>query len=231
MASVTTHLKKNITLYLTASFLLIMVVCYFVISPFQQFINEFWEVIWSKDEQRIVEWFKSFHLLGPVFIILLMVLQMFMVVFPTWLPMIVASLGYGPVFGFLISVTAVFVSSTIGFYIGEQLSTTSKNNLIGESNFEKLSGFMKKYGFWAIVLFRISPILSNDAISFIAGISEMGFRKYITATMVGIIPLAAAISYFARDIETLKTGLYWIGGAGILIYGLYVYLQYRRNDD
>ena len=127
------------------------------------------------------------------------------------------------------SVVAVFSASTIGYFLGERLADPIKENLVGGKKYRKLSEFMKRHGFWAVVLFRISPFLSNDAISFVAGIIKMGYWKFIYATMVGIIPLAGAIAYFGKDTETLQTGLYWLGGTGLLIYIIYHYFQNRSQ--
>lgn len=58
---------------------------------------------------------------------------------------------------------------------------------------------------------------------------SMKYRKFILATMAGIIPLSFAIAYFGKNTDKLKNGLYWIGGAGILIYAIYVYIDYRKG--
>lgn len=224
-----THFYRYGSLYLTVLLLLGLVASYYLFPGFRAFADEGWEVMWSKDRERITAWFANFGWWGPLFIILFMVLQMFLMVFPTWLPMIVAILGYGPYKGVLISLTAVLVASVVGYYLGEQLAKPLRKRLLGEKRFQKLSNFMQAYGFWAIVLFRVSPFLSNDAISFVAGAMKMGFRKYLLATLVGIFPLVCAIGYFGKDTATLKDGLYWISGAGVILYLVYLYWRHRKD--
>jgi uncharacterized membrane protein YdjX (TVP38/TMEM64 family) len=46
---------------------------------------------------------------------------MFLIVFPSWLPTIVAVLAYGFWQGILISLTGIFLASTIGYFIGPKL--------------------------------------------------------------------------------------------------------------
>jgi len=58
----------------------------------------------------------------------------------------------------------------------------------------------------------------------------MNYLKFIAATMIGIVPLATAIAFFANDIETLKTGLYWIGGAGIVIYLIFILIDHKKRN-
>lgn len=90
---------------------------------------------------------------------------------------------------------------------------------------------VRRYGFGIVVLFRLSPLLSTDGISIVAGVLRMPYWRYLLATLLGITPLAMAIAYFAQDLDKLKSGLYWLGGAGLLLYGLYVWLDYRRRSQ
>ncbi|HKK74602.1 MAG TPA: TVP38/TMEM64 family protein [Saprospiraceae bacterium] len=230
MKTIKKHLLEYWTLYAYGVLVLSFLLSYWLNPDFQTFMNEFWSVLKSKDEAKISSWFIQFGIWGPLLIILLMVVQMFLIVFPSWLPMVVAVLGYGPWVGMIISIVAVFVASTIGYHLGERASEPVKKHLVGEKNFKKVSSFMERHGFWAVVLFRISPFLSNDGISFVAGTMKMGYRQYILATMVGIIPLAAAIAYFGKETDTLENGLYWIGGAGLLVYLIYLLVQQRDKS-
>jgi len=143
--------------------------------------------------------------------------------------MIVAALVYGIWPSILISSTGVFLASTLGYFIGIQISENALQKFISKKIYEKLEYWVSNYGFWSVVLFRISPFLSNDAISIIAGGLQMKYVKFISATMLGIIPLATAIAFFAQDIDTLKTGMYWIGGAGVLFYVVFVIIDHKKR--
>lgn len=222
-------MSKKISYLLTGAILAALIIFYFAHQPFQQFINETWNILWSEDKDRISAHFESFGFWGPIAIIIVMILQIFLVIFPSWLPMIVAVLAYGFWGGALISITGVYCASSIAFYMGKWLGEDHLEKIMGKSKNKQVEYWVSEYGFWTIAIFRISPFLSNDAISIIAGMLSMKYRKFIFATLTGITPLAFAIAYFAQDIDKLKNGLYWIGGAGILIYALYVYIDYRKR--
>lgn len=224
-------LSKKTSYFLTGGIILLLVISYFIIPDFQDFINKTWNVLWSEDKEKIRSYFKNFGFWGPLAIIVVMVVQIFLVIFPSWLPMIVAVLAYGFWGGAAISIAGVYCASTIAFYLGKFLGEDHLEQLLGESKNKKVEYWVSNYGFWTITIFRVSPFLSNDAISIIAGMLSMKYRKFILATLAGIIPLAFAIAYFGEDTDTLKNGLYWIGGAGILIYGIYVYIDHRKNKD
>lgn len=223
-------MTKKISYILTATLILGLLIAYFVYPPFGDFINETWDILLSKDEEKIRDHFKSFGFWGPVAIVILMILQIFLVIFPSWLPMIVAVLAYGFIGGVLISVIGVFLASSLGYAIGRLLGADNLEKILGKKKNRKVNNVVEEYGFWAIALFRVSPFLSNDAISIIAGMLTMKYRKFILATLTGITPLAIAIGYFAEDPDTLKNGLYWIGGAGLVLYGLYIYVDRRKQS-
>ena len=93
-----------------------MVICFYTIPSFNQFFKEAWDVLSSDDEARIRDWVGDFGWFGPFLIVLAMIAQMFLLVVPTLLLMIVSVLAYGPVWGSLISIAAVFTASTVGYW-------------------------------------------------------------------------------------------------------------------
>lgn len=221
---------KNYWLALiTGLFVLLGVFAYFFIPSFESFVRDTWQVLRQADQERINRYFSGFGYWGPIALILLFTLQMFLIIIPSWLPMIAAVMIYGFWSGILISVTGIVLASSCGFYIGSKLGSAALDKMIDKKKYAKLDYWIGHYGFWSIVFFRISPFLSNDAISFVAGMLNMGYRKFITATFTGITPLIIAIAYFAKDTDTLKTGMYWIGSAGLLLYGMYIYIDHQKR--
>jgi len=74
-----------------------------------------------------------------------------------------------------------------------------------------------------VTITRINPFLSNDAISFVAGILKMEYWKFISATILGISPLLIFIAFVGTNTNSLKSGLLWGSIASILIFLIYVW--------
>ncbi len=206
-----------------------LVLSYFFIPDFKNFINESIHILTSDDKERIRDWVSGFGFWGPVFIIVAMTAQMFLIVIPSVILMVVAALAYGPWWGSLITYVAIVVASSIAYFIGIHASHAFIDKLIGEKSEKKVEHYIQKYGAWAIIAFRISPFLSNDAISFVAGLGQMRYIKFIAATTIGIIPLIAMIAYLGRDTETLKTGMMWISGVTLVAFVIYVIVRERKK--
>lgn len=222
-------MPKYLSFYIAGFILLCGILAYFTIDPFQNFLNHTWDVLLSRDQTRTEKYFDQFGIWGPIAIIVFIILQMFLIVFPSWLPTIVAVMAYGFWQGILISLTGILLASTIGYYIGTRLKGPVLKKIFGEKKMKQMDFWINNYSFGTVVLFRISPFLSNDGISFIAGMVEMGYKKYMGATLLGIVPLTFAVAHFSDNIQTLKNGLYWVGGGGLLIYAVYVYFDYKKR--
>ncbi len=209
--------------------ILASVLCYFLIPDFKAFINDAISILSSDDEQRIEQWVSGFGAWGPAFIILAMVVQMFLIVIPSVVLMVVSTLAYGPWWGSVISYVAVAVASTIAYFIGLKAGQALIDELIGEKSEKKVAHYIQKYGAWAIMAFRVSPFLSNDAISFVAGLGKMGYPKFIGATTVGIIPLIVLIAVLGQDMGTLKTGMLWVSGFTVGAFLIYLFISERKK--
>lgn len=223
--------KKYFSFILSGFIIVGLVTLYFVHPPFQEEVDRAWDILLSEDQERVRRYVKQFGVWGPVAIIVFTVLQMFLIVFPSLIPIIVAVLAYGFWWGILISLAGVAVASTIGYFIGRKLKHFVINSLISESTYEKSEYWISNYAYGTVVLFRVSPLFSNDGISFIAGIFGMSYRKYMAATFTGMVPLSIAVGYFSSDIDRLEQGLYWIGGIGTLLYGVYIYFDNKKRKS
>ena len=231
MTKNTSSKKSKLPLYLSLLFVAILVVCYFIIPSVNDFFNEAWNVLTSDDEARVKKWVEGFGWLGPIVIILAMILQMFLLVIPTILLMIVAILAYGPIWGSILIFIAVLIASSIGYMIGKYMGSSLIERLLGEKTTKKVISFIEDYGFWAVVITRINPFLSNDAISFVAGILKMNFLKFISATAVGITPLILLIAITGHNTDSLKNGLLWGSIGSLIIFGGYIWWDKKRRPN
>ncbi|MEG9328151.1 VTT domain-containing protein [Salinimicrobium catena] len=217
--------EKYIGFIISGVLLAGLVVLYFVHPEFQEQVKEIWKVLMSEDEEYIQEYVERFGMWGPIAIIVFIVMQMFLIIFPSWLPIIVGVMAYGFWWGILINLIGVGIASTIGYFIGGKL----KSIFFSKKKLKKMDFWISNYGFGTVILFRVSPFFSNDGISFLAGIFRMDFKKFMLATYCGMIPLSLAVAYFSKDLDRLENGLYWIGGIGAVLYAAYIYLDHKKR--
>lgn len=228
----TTSVKKSKKpLFISAAIIISLVAAYFFIPAVNIFLDEAWSVLTSNDEERIRDWVSRFGWIGPLVLILTMVLQMFLLVIPSIALMVVSILAYGPIWGSLIVFASIFTASSVGYFIGRYFGPVIVERLIGGKSEKKISEFLDDYGFWAVIVTRLNPILSNDAISFVAGILKMGYWRFIGATLVGIAPLTIFIAVLGRTTEGLKTNLLWGSIISLILFIGYVWWDRKRRKS
>ncbi|APS39586.1 MULTISPECIES: TVP38/TMEM64 family protein [Salegentibacter] len=226
----TTSVKKSkAPLIVSGIIIAALIAAYFFIPGVREFFSNAWEVLTSNDEERITQWVSQFGWLGPTILILAMVAQMFLIVIPSVALMVVSILAYGPFFGSLIIFAAIFSASSVGYFIGRYFGPVIVQKLIGPKNENKIEDFIDDYGFWAVIVTRINPFLSNDAISFVGGILKMGYWRFIGATLVGIAPLTIFIAIIGKSTDGLKTGLLWGSIVSLVIFILYVWWDKKKR--
>ena len=169
-----------------------------------------YDVIAAGDLAGIREWIRSAGYWGPVILIALMSLQMFLLVVPSWLLMIAAVLVYGPWAGGALAVLAIVIAAAVGYAIGRIAGQPTIDALLGDQTQAWVHRQTDHYGLWAVVITRLNPLLSNDAISILAGAVRLRFPQFMLATLAGIVPLAIATAVLgaqARDATSLLIGI------------------------
>jgi uncharacterized membrane protein YdjX (TVP38/TMEM64 family) len=214
-------------LIISVAIVVILVGCYFLIPSFHDGINNAFVVLTSDDQDRIHDWVKQFKGWGPIIIILSMVAQMFALLIPNLLLFIIAIVCYGPVWGPLICLTGVFLSSTIGYFIGKKLGPRTIDRFVSENTQKKIKVFVERYGVKAIFIARFSSF-SSDGISFVAGILEMSYRKYILSSLAGITPLLILLSLYGLS-GNMERALIWIAAISLAGLGLYIFLDRKKR--
>ncbi|GAB3250399.1 hypothetical protein GCM10027347_08150 [Larkinella harenae] len=223
---------QHLPLMATGLLLLSLGGAYAFVPDFRAFLREAIDVLSSDDEQRVTAWVARFGWRGPLLVVLAMIAQIFLVIIPSWGLMIVAVLAYGPVWGTVLSLLATAVAASVGYMVGKYVGDVAVRKLVGDKTEEKVASWVQEYGFWAVVFARASPFISGDAISLISGISQIGFPKFISATVLGVVPLTVAIGYFGDNTSRLKEGFIWMTAVSVVLFlGYYLYQRKTKRAD
>ncbi|MUH36871.1 TVP38/TMEM64 family protein [Zobellia amurskyensis] len=229
----TTNTKKKSKwpVYLSLIALGLLVASYFTVPSIESFFNEAWQVLTSGNQKEVENWVAQFGAWGPIILIVAMIAQMFMVIVPSIMLMVASILAYGPVWGSVIILVAVFLASSVGYTIGKFLGQDRVQRIIGKGTEKKVTDFLENYGFWAVIITRLNPFLSNDAISFVGGILRMGYWKFIGATLIGIAPLTLFIAILGKSTNSMRTGLLWGSLISLAIFLGYVWYDKKLKQN
>lgn len=223
--------KSNWTWIVPLVLLAGLVGLYFLWPDFQQFVHKAYEVLSSEDRQRIEAWVAQYGPWGFVVIYALMLMQTIVPILPSVIAMVASVLAFGPVVGGFVAWSGMLLAATLGYGIGRLFGPVTVDRLLGSKAKQQLEGYLDRYGFWAIIAARISPVLSTDAVSIVAGLVCMKFLRFIAATAAGTLPLTLLIAFLGEDIERLDDGLAWISVVSLGIFIAYVIYDRRKHPE
>ena len=221
--------RQNGLFWISVAVLGGLVASYFIFPDFKEGVNEAYNVITSEDKQRINTWVKQFGALGPIVLILAMTAQMFLFVIPNLFLFIIATLCYGPIWGTLIFLGGVFISSSFGYMIGKKLGPGAIDKFVSEKAQDRISNFVKRYGAKSVAILRLSS-LASDGLGFVAGMLEMQYARFIIATMSGILPVVVLIAIFGNN-GKVERALIWLAGISLVMFIVYIIFDKKKRKQ
>src|SRR5688572_9670470 len=149
-------------------------ICYFTWPAFRELAQQAYQVIASGDERRIQTWVRGFGSWGVVVLLGLMFLQAVIAVLPSVATMVASVLAYGPVWGGALAWGGMIVTGSFMYGVGRALGQAAVERFVGESSSRRVEDLVERYGSWAVVIARLTPFSSSDAVCFITG--ALGMR-------------------------------------------------------
>lgn len=134
----------------------------------------------------IQKYVTSFGKLAPLVYII-----MFALVPLTLFPDSILAIGGGLIFGLTKGYTYTLIGALIGASLSFYISRKLGRNFVKKITKEKLDyieEMINTKGFFVILLLRLIPLFPFDVISYGAGLTNIKYRDFIFATIVGTIP-------------------------------------------
>lgn len=146
-----------------------------------------WDGLWELFSERdiIRRFVEDAGLLAPAAYVLLLLLQAVFAPLPA--PAVAVAGGY--VFGITEGFFLTWAGALLGGAACFGLSRTLGRRFVSQSGrMEKIDAYAKKHGAFAVFVLRLVPLISFDAVSYVAGLSGIPFRKFLLATALGMAP-------------------------------------------
>ena len=135
----------------------------------------------------------------------LMVLQSLIAPIPSELILLSGAMVFGFFWGVVLGVIGSMLSAIVTYYIsnkggrtlleatGEKLSLIQRVILI-------MDLWIERWGIWAIIVGRAVPLIMFDPVSYAAGISNIKFKQYTIATLIGSVPRAIFYAFLGMNL-------------------------------
>ena len=140
---------------------------------------------WFGNREAVVSTIRGLGMWGPVVLIILLILQVFLAFIPGQALMIACGYVYGFSAGFLISWFGLFAGGQAAFYLARRYGRTFAERWISPeviSKWDKASNG-QGVGFYALSL--VLPVFPNDAMCYVAGLGKISSRRFFIANSTG----------------------------------------------
>ncbi len=171
----------------------------------------------SFNPDAIRGWIGQFGALGPVVYVFLYALNTVTLLPPIGILSLTAGLAFGPLVGFVAIMAGAMIGTSATFFISRRLGRSFVDQWL-KGKFKSLDERLGQRGFQTVFFFRMVPLVPYEPLNYVSGLSKITFRDYAGATVLGLIPGAAASAFLGDALlKPFSTRFFIVAGA----YALY----------
>ena len=216
-----TNKKKTQTKLYILAVLAILCLVYFLVPSVNAYVNQVASVLGSANVDTVVAFIRSYGAYAMAFSFALMVFQSVLAPLPAFLITFANAAIFGWWQGAILSWTSSMAGAALCFYLARALGRDTVEKYAGKGALASVEGYFEKYGSRTILVCRLLPFVSFDAISYFAGLTPIKFWLFFIATGVGQLPATIIYSYvggmLTGGVKYFVTALLCIFSLGILV--------------
>ncbi len=216
-----TNKKKTLTKLYILAVLAILCLVYFLVPSVNAYVNQVASVLGSANVDAVVAFIRSYGAYAMVFSFALMVFQSVLAPLPAFLITFANAAIFGWWQGAILSWTSSMAGAALCFYLARALGRDTVEKYAGKGALASVEGYFEKYGSRTILVCRLLPFVSFDAISYFAGLTPIKFWPFFIATGVGQLPATIIYSYvggmLTGGVKYFVTALLCLFSLGILV--------------
>jgi uncharacterized membrane protein YdjX (TVP38/TMEM64 family) len=129
----------------------------------------------------------SLGLLAPLIYVVVYVVGT-VLAFPGFLLTLVGGLLFGTLFGWLLVTVGASTGAILAFLVGRYAGRATIERFAAGGRLERFDRAVSGSGFSAVLFTRLVPVFPFNVVNYLWGLSGVGLRDYMLATVVGMIP-------------------------------------------
>ncbi|MGL5087047.1 MAG: TVP38/TMEM64 family protein [Clostridium sp.] len=146
-----------------------------------------WDYISNLQIQTVVEAIRSRKYISILLYWGIYALKPLLLVIPTNLLALVGGGLFGPIKAILFTSIGFLISGTIAFYLARLLGRDFVAGIL-KKRFSKFENLMSESGFKYLFILRLPPLIPYDPLSYACGLTNMKYKDFILASILGVIP-------------------------------------------
>jgi uncharacterized membrane protein YdjX (TVP38/TMEM64 family) len=188
--------------------------------PLRTELLEIGHLLAAGDLPGVRDHLRAFGPWAPVVSVALILGQAVVAPLPSF-PLIYANgLLFGTLWGGLLSWTSVLASAALCFGLARLGGRPLVERAVSPAALRRADALFERYGVFAVLLARLTPVTAFDLLSYAAGLTRMRLVPFLVATAIGMTPatflMAAAGDLGSRGLGPLVAGALGLGALATL---------------
>ncbi len=200
---------------------------YLLSEGFRSEVDRAVRILGRGDVAGLRDYILSFGAWAPVVSALLMILQTLVAPLPAFVLTFANGLAFGSFLGGTLSLVSASLAAAVSFWIARLLGRGPVEALVGRAHLGTADRWFLSWGAYAILVTRLVPVVSFDIVSYAAGLTLVGFWRFMLATMVGMAPATFLYAYLGGQAPQYVQVL--LVAFGVVIAGAVVAAVLRRR--
>jgi len=163
-----------------------------VFSPLGEYLVAF--SAWVSDRQAVSETLAPLGIWGPVLLLGLLVLQVFLAIIPGHALMLAGGYIYGFTASFIITTFSTILGSQIAFLVARRFGREVIYRLASPQVIERWDGLAAGQGGLFYFFTFVLPVFPSDLMCYVAGLGKVSPWRFFVANILGRMICAAFIS-------------------------------------
>jgi uncharacterized membrane protein YdjX (TVP38/TMEM64 family) len=150
--------------------------------------------------------------------------------FPRPLITLFAVIAFGPVLGFVYSMSGILIAALVTYYAGVALPEDTVRRLAG-SKMDEMSSVLRRRGLAAVFAVRIIPVAPFAIEGMVAGRIPIKLWHFVLGTFLGMLPGTLTTTVFGDQIATAledPSKINWWLVAGVIVFFVVLTLIVKR---
>jgi len=178
---------------------------------------------------KVKEFILSFGTLAPLVFIALYAARAVVLVIPVGVMSLAGGLAFGKWLGTVYILIGATIGSCLSFLIARYLGRSFIESFqwLHKGRIKKFDEKAADEGFKVILFMRLVPLFQYDAVNFGAGLSNIRFRDFALASLIGMIPGGFINALLGSSLENIISLQFFLAlGAFVLL--MFIPLIYKK---
>jgi uncharacterized membrane protein YdjX (TVP38/TMEM64 family) len=172
----------------------------------------------------------DFGIFSPLIFIFIVILQIIFAPIPGQVVGLAGGYIFGTTLGTIYSMTGLIIGSFLTFYLARKLGRPFVEKMVNKKTLKKWDKIISNKGILILFWIYLLPALPDDAIGYIAGLTNIKIKNLVLISAIGRFPGVIVLSLMGAGVASQNNLLVTILFITMMIVSIIIYLKRQKLE-